>query len=105
MAEATYNSVVAEINNGIYNFKASGKTPVFDGFMAVYNQDKKSKQQPQTEDSEENFEEAIILRERIKALTTVQRHSNLEYAGLKSVDVIGIAEKDNWFCGQGGRIR
>ncbi len=98
MAEATYNSVVAEINNGIYNFKASGKTPVFDGFMAVYNQDKKSKQQPQTEDSEENFEEAIILRERIKALTTVQRHSNLEYAGLKSVDVIGIAEKDNWFC-------
>ena len=59
MAEATYNSVVAEINNGIYNFKASGKTPVFDGFMAVYNQDKKSKQQPQTEDSEENFEEAL----------------------------------------------
>ena len=38
------------------------------------------------------------MRERIKALTMVQRHSNLEYAGLKSVDVIAIVEKDNWFC-------
>lgn len=55
-------------------------------------------QKMQQASDEENFEEAIILRERIKALTTVQRHSNLEYAGLKSVDVIGVAEKDNWFC-------
>ena len=55
-------------------------------------------QKMQQASDEENFEEAIVLRERIKALTTVQRHSNLEYAGLKSVDVIGVAEKDNWFC-------
>ena len=60
-------------------------------------QDQLSKKMQQASD-EENFEEAIVLRERIKALTMVQRHSNLEYAGLKSVDVIGVAEKDNLFC-------
>ena len=46
----------------------------------------------------ENFEQAIILRERIRALTGIQTHANLEYAGLKSVDIIGIAEKDDWYC-------
>lgn len=55
-------------------------------------------QKMQQASDNENFEEAIVLRERIKALTMVQRHSNLEYAGLKSVDVIAIVEKDNWFC-------
>lgn len=46
----------------------------------------------------ENFEQAIILRERIKALTGIQTHANLEYAGLKSVDIVGIAAKDDWYC-------
>lgn len=46
----------------------------------------------------ENFEEAIVLRERIRALTGIQTHANLEYSGLKSVDVIGIAYKDEWYC-------
>lgn len=50
MAEATHNVVVAEINNGNYLFKASGKTPVFDGFMAAYNMDKKSPKKEETED-------------------------------------------------------
>ena len=60
-------------------------------------QENLSKKMQQASDNE-NFEDAIVLRERIKALTMIQRHSNLEYAGLKSVDVIGIAEKDNLFC-------
>lgn len=46
----------------------------------------------------ENFEQAIILRERIKALTGIQSHANLEYSGLKSVDIIGISQKDDWYC-------
>ncbi len=50
MAEATHNVVVAEINNGNYLFKASGKTPVFDGFMAAYNMDKKSTKKEEPED-------------------------------------------------------
>ena len=58
MAEATFNSVVAEIENGVYTFKASGKTPVFDGFMAAYNQDKKAKE-VKVEEQEDNFEEGL----------------------------------------------
>ena len=45
----------------------------------------------------ENFEQAIILREQIKALTNIQNHANLEYADLKSVDIIAIAFKDGWY--------
>ena len=54
MAEATHNLVVAEIENGTYTFKASGKTPVFDGFMAAYNEGKKSsKKEPASEEETE----------------------------------------------------
>ena len=56
MAEATHNLVVAEIENGNYLFKASGKTPVFDGFMAAYSVDKK---QNKKEESEEENDEGL----------------------------------------------
>lgn len=55
-------------------------------------------QKMQQASESENFEQAIVLRERIRALTGIQAHANLEYAGLKSVDIIGIAAKDDWFC-------
>lgn len=55
-------------------------------------------QKMQQASAEENFEQAIIYRERIKALTGIQTHANLEYSGLKSVDIIGIAEKEDWYC-------
>lgn len=58
----------------------------------------KLSRQMQNASNNENFEQAIVLRERIKALTGIQAHANLEYAGLKSVDIIGIAFKDGWFC-------
>jgi DNA topoisomerase-1 len=43
MAEATYDSVIVEIENSKYTFKASGKTPIFDGFLVVTNANKKAK--------------------------------------------------------------
>lgn len=49
MADATYNSVVVEILNGKYTFKAIGKTPVFDGFTKIYAS--KSKKKKVEEDS------------------------------------------------------
>ncbi len=55
-------------------------------------------QKMQQASEEENFEQAIIFRERIKALTSIQTHANLEYGGLKSVEIIGIAQKDDWYC-------
>ena len=53
MAEATFDSVVVEIDNSEYTFKCSGKTPVFDGFMKIYNSAKKDKVK---EDDEEESE-------------------------------------------------
>ncbi len=53
MAEATFDSVVAVIENGKYEFRASGKTPIFDGFLKVYNSLKK-KEKEEEADNEEN---------------------------------------------------
>lgn len=53
MEDATFNSVVALIENGDYEFKASGKTPIFDGYLRVFDSNKKSKNEP-TEDEENN---------------------------------------------------
>lgn len=52
MADALFDSVVANIENGEYEFKASGKTQIFDGFMKVYESSKKSKKE-ETEDEED----------------------------------------------------
>lgn len=52
MAESTYNSVVADISCGECEFRANGRTPLFDGFQVVYAKDKKTK----TEDSAEEEE-------------------------------------------------
>lgn len=60
-------------------------------------QEELSRKMQQASDNED-FEQAIVLRERIKALTGIQTHANLEYSGLKSVDIIGIALKEDWFC-------
>lgn len=52
MAEATFDSVVVEITNNDYTFKCSGKTPVFDGFMKLYNSSKKEKVKDDDEENE-----------------------------------------------------
>ena len=54
MADATYNSVIVEIENGNCLFKANGKTPIFDGFTLIYNLKAKKKKQDESEDEEEN---------------------------------------------------
>ncbi len=40
MADATYNSVSVDITAGDYDFRVSGRTPVFDGFTKVYAAEK-----------------------------------------------------------------
>ncbi len=52
MADAEYDQVVAQIENGDYEFKASGKTTVFDGFTKLYDLGKKKKD-TSTDDEEE----------------------------------------------------
>lgn len=45
-----------------------------------------------------DYEQAIILRDRIKAISSILSGSNVEYANIKSADVLGIAEKNGIFC-------
>ena len=62
MADATYNSVIVEIENGIYTFKAIGKTPVFDGFTKIYaSKSRKKKVEDETE--EESNDKIPVLNE------------------------------------------
>ncbi|HAJ77766.1 MAG TPA: type I DNA topoisomerase [Clostridiales bacterium] len=49
MAEATYNSVVAEIECNDCQFKVTGKTPKFPGYTAIYQDYKKQDEEEQTE--------------------------------------------------------
>ena len=37
MADASYNSLVIDIDNSGYKFKATGRTPIFDGYTLLYN--------------------------------------------------------------------
>ncbi len=44
-----------------------------------------------------DFETALVLRDRIRALSTIQARQNVEYSGLVSADVIGVAYENNLF--------
>jgi len=50
MSDATFNSVGVNIENGKYLFRATGKTPIFEGFMIVYNSNKSKKQDSKREE-------------------------------------------------------
>ena len=84
ISKEDYNQLVSEVVSFL-----EGKTNTIQ---------KELSQKMQAASLAENFEQAIILRERIKSLTGIQTHANLEYAALKSVDIVGIALKDNLFC-------
>lgn len=45
-----------------------------------------------------DYETALVLRDRIKALASVQRGNNVEYADIKSVDMIALVRKNNLVC-------
>lgn len=87
---------VNKISKEDYNLLVKDVIAFLDGKNSTIQKELSQKMQ-QASDNEE-FEKAILLRERIKALTDIQLHANLEYAGLKSVDIIGISYKENWFC-------
>lgn len=45
-----------------------------------------------------DFETALVFRDRIRALSTIQAKQNVEYDNLKSADVIGVAKESNMFA-------
>ena len=67
-----------------------------DGKSSIIQEKLSQKMQQASED--ENFEKAIVLREKIKALTGIQNHANLEYSDIKSADVFAIYNQENLFC-------
>ncbi len=46
----------------------------------------------------EDYETALVLRDRIRALTAVQSKQNVEYAGIKSADIIGFKRDKGITC-------
>lgn len=87
---------VGKISKVEYRELVNGVIAFLEGKNASIQEELSQKMQ-KASDAEE-FEQAIILRDRIKALTGIQTHANLEYSGLKSVDIIGIALKEGWYC-------
>ncbi len=45
-----------------------------------------------------DYETALVLRDRIRALTSVQQGNNVEYADIKSVDMVALARKGELVC-------
>ena len=45
-----------------------------------------------------DYEKAIVLRDRIRALNAIQVGSNVEYSDVKSADIIGFSTKNNMVC-------
>ncbi len=87
---------VGKISKADYDKSVKEVIAFLEGKSASIQEELSARMQQASE--AENFEEAIVLRERIRALTGIQTHANLEYSGLKSVDIIGISYKDEWYC-------
>ena len=45
-----------------------------------------------------NFELAIVLRDRIRALSSIQGGANVEYANIQSVDAVAVSKYKNMVC-------
>lgn len=52
-------------------------------------------QQMEKASAELDFEKALVLRDRIRALSNIQAKQNVEYAAIKSADVIATAKEGN----------
>ncbi len=72
MSDATYNSVALEVGVGDYVFKATGRTPIFAGYTAVYQEFvSKDKDDEEVESTIPPLEEGEILD--LKGLKTEQK--------------------------------
>ncbi len=63
MTEATFNSVRVDIDANNYTFRVTGRTPLFDGWLAVYggSNSKNNKEEPEKEGDDDAGESAGIL--------------------------------------------
>lgn len=55
-------------------------------------------QKMQEASQKQEYETAMVLRDRISALTNIQSRQNVEYAGIKSADVVALVRENNLVC-------
>jgi excinuclease ABC subunit C len=55
-------------------------------------------QRMQQASDEMNYELALVLRDRIRALSSIQSGYNVEYANIASADIIGVVKHKNMVC-------
>lgn len=55
-------------------------------------------QKMQEASNAQNYELAMVLRDRIRALTNIQHGNQVEYADIKSADIIALARRNDLVC-------
>lgn len=87
---------VGKISLEDYNHLVKEAIDFLDGKNTKIQEELSLKMQKASEDMD--YEQAIVFRDRIKALTSVQSGTLVEYADIKSCDVIGILRKHDIVC-------
>ena len=87
---------VGKITKEDYNLLVKEAIDFLDGKNTKIQEELSLKMQKASEDMD--YEQAIVFRDRIKALTSVQSGTLVEYADIKSCDVVGILRKHDIVC-------
>ena len=87
---------VGKISYENYRKSVNDVVDFLEGKNTSYREELSAKMQEASENL--NFELALVLRDRIKALSSIQSGYNVEYAGISSADVIAVAKHKNMVC-------
>ena len=87
---------VGKISQDQYHHLVQETIDFLDGKNSKIQEELSHKMQQASES--ENYEQAIVFRDRIKALTSIQSGTMVEYADIKSCDVIAVLRKYDVVC-------
>ena len=89
---------VGKISKEDYRKSVNEVIDFLEGKNTAYKEELAAKMQEASENL--NFELALVLRDRIKALSSIQSGYNVEYADISSVDAIAVIKHKNMVCVQ-----
>ncbi len=87
---------VGRINEDDYHKLVDDAVAFLDGKNAKIQEELSEKMKEASDRMD--YEQALIYRDRIRALTNVQSGTSVEYADIKSCDVVGIVTKNDVVC-------
>lgn len=87
---------VGKISAADYRKLVNEAIDFLEGKNAKIQEDLSQKMQEASEKLD--YETALVLRDRIRALSNVQHGNNVEYADIKSIDMIALARKKDLVC-------